>query len=359
MRSQDIANKFLQDQVLVDEKVTLDLNGYLIALRSNSQPLLQQLEQYFAHVRGSGTADVEVICIESDVFDAGVEFVDWKREPGKSGRKDAYFDLEDARLVQKVRTGMVFLQSENHRIAIGPCLQYDNQVINYINAQYMNWLQQHGELICHASGLVINDRCMAIAGFSGGGKSTLMLHMLAKPGVAYLTNDRLFLSRKDEHVIATGIPKLPRINPGTIVNDPLLRPILSEQRCEELLALPKEELWHLEEKYDVDVEAIYGENKIVPQQTITTFLILNWKFNDDKPCAINRVNIVERQELLGAVMKSPGPFYQFKDGGFFQDEMQLEQGRYLEMMQDISVYEATGRVDFDYAVKYCIEHVNG
>ena len=359
MLAADIARQFLQGRQLVEESVTLDLNGYLVMLRSNSAALLTQLEKYFSHVLGSDKADVEVICIESEVIDAGVEFVDWQREPGKTGRKDAYFDLDDARLVQKVRTGMVFLQSESHRIAIGPCLQHDNQVINYINAQYMNWLQQHDELICHASGLVINDQCLGIAGFSGGGKSTLMLHMLAEPGVAYLTNDRLFLSRSDHGVMATGIPKLPRINPGTIVNDPLLRPILSEQRCQQLLAMPTQELWHLEEKYDVDVEAIYGENKIVSRQEITAFLILNWKFDDEQPCTIRQIDINERQELLAAVMKSPGPFYQFRDGHFFTDEMQLDKAGYLEMLQGIRVYEATGRVDFDSAVNYCIEQMSG
>ncbi len=358
MQAKKLADQFLKDQQLDDRKVILDLNGFRIALSSNSIALLQHLENYFSHVVAEGESEVEVVCIESAVVDPGVEFIDWQREPGKSGRKDAFYDLEDGRLVQKVRTGMLFLQSESYRIAIGPCNQYDNQVINFINAQYMNWLQQHDELICHASGLVINDQCMAIAGFSGGGKSTLMLHMLAEPGVAYLTNDRLFLSRENNVVVAKGIPKLPRVNPGTIVHDPLLRPILTAGRCEELLAMPKEELWHLEEKYDVDVEAIYGENKIVQQQKITAFLILNWKFNDVSPCAIKQVDLIQRQELLGAVMKSPGPFYQFKDGHFFTDDMQLEERYYLEMMQGIRVYEATGKVDFDYAQKFCIDMLN-
>ena len=90
----------------------------------------------------------------------GPEFIDWAREPGKTGRKDSYLDLDGGRLVRKVRTGMVFLQSAGERIAAGPCLRYDNQVINFINAQYMNWLQNQGWLICHASGLVTGGRCL-------------------------------------------------------------------------------------------------------------------------------------------------------------------------------------------------------
>jgi HprK-related kinase B len=260
--------------------------------------------------------------------------------------------------VLKVRTGMLFLQHDTYRVVIGPCNEYDNQVINFINAQYMNWLQQQGALICHASALVLNNRCMAIAGFSGGGKSTLMLHLLEDDDVHYLTNDRLFLSHAENGIQATGIPKLPRVNPGTIVNNDRLQPLLSKQRISELQAMPKQELWHLEEKYDVDVTAVYGEGKIVTQAPIDTFLILNWSFNSDQNCQIQPVEINERTELLKAVMKSPGPFYQFADGSFYQDDMQQNPEDYLDYFTDIRVLEATGKVDFDMASRYCHEYLS-
>ena len=353
----EVAGQWMQGIALLSKVVCLDLDGYGIAIKSNSEVLLDHLQQYFRHVISDRPADIEVICIDSQVIDSGFDFVDWKREPGKSGRKDAYYDLDDGRLVLKVRTGMQFLQHEHYRIAIGPCNEFDNQVINFINAQYMNHLQQHDALICHASGLVVNNRCMGMAGFSGGGKSTLMLHMLDDEAVHYLTNDRLFLDRVADGIRATGIPKLPRINPGTIVNNPRLKPILDDQRCEELLAMPKEQLWHLEEKYDVDVEKIYGRNKIISQQSMDSFLILNWSFNDDIACAINEVNIAERSELLKAVMKSPGPFYQFADGSFFQDDMELPEDAYLDYLKELTVFEATGKVDFNYASDFCLAYL--
>jgi len=354
----EVAGQLLQGHQLSDKIVHLDLDGYVIALKSNSRKLLDHLQQYFSHVVSETSADIEVICIDSHVIDSGFDFIDWKREPGKTGRKDACHDLEDARLVLKVRTGMLFLQHEKHRIVAGPCNKYDNQVINFINAQYMNWLQQNHALICHASGLVVNNRCMGIAGFSGGGKSTLMLHMMDDDNVHYLTNDRLFLTKEDHTIEAVGIPKLPRINPGTIVNNPRLKPILSQQRCEQLLLMPKQELWHLEEKYDVDVEQVYGKGKIVTRQRMDSFLILNWSFKNQAPCSINKVNISERTELLEAVMKSPGPFYQFSDGRFFQDDMALPEAEYIDYLQHLNVFEATGKVDFDYASDYCLQWLN-
>ena len=46
----------------------------------------------------------------------------------------------------------------------------------------------------------------------------------------------------------SGIPKLPRINPGTALNNPSLRSILSPERRAELEGVDAGELWSLEEK---------------------------------------------------------------------------------------------------------------
>lgn len=351
------AQKLIADHQLVDGQIVLELDGLRIGVRANTNALLEKLGMYFSHVLGAGPADIEVLALQSDALDLGVEFTDWHREPGKTGRKDTYVNLPDGRLHRKARTGMIFLQSDAHHIAAGPCLENDNQVINFINALYMSHLQQNGALICHASGLTMNWQCLGMAGFSGGGKSTLMLHMLAEQGVRYLTNDRLFLQREADEVKAMGIPKLPRINPGTIVHNETLMPMLSEQRREELLALAPQELWALEEKYDVDVEDIYGEDKIASNAVLAAFLILNWSLDSTEPCTIEQVDLSARRELLDAVMKSPGPFYQFKDGSFYGDENELSFDAYLEMLADIPIFEARGGVDFEQAARFGLDQL--
>jgi HprK-related kinase B len=333
---------------LCDQTLTLEVGECILDIRSNSSELIHQLTRYFAHVIGSTSEpDFEVVAIERDAPELGIKFKDWKREPGKTGRKDSYFDLPGARLVRKVRTGMVFLQSETQRIAAGPCLRYDNQVINFINAQYMNWLQQRGWLICHAAGLVYNDQTLGIAGFSGGGKSTLMLHMLENPEIKYLTNDRLFIKLDSTTTHAVGIPKLPRINPGTIVHNPRLHPLIPAQQREALLAMPREELWELEEKFDVIIDEIYGRDRITTAAPLTAFLVLNWQRNSDESLKLQRVDLAERRDLLAAIMKSPGPFYQYNDGRFFQDDTPLDEEAYLDALQNVVIYEASGGIDFD------------
>lgn len=332
---------------LLDESLLLACGDCVLRLRTNSGKLLENLRHYFTHFQTQNQTPVlEVIAVEREVVELDTEFTDWKREPGKTGRKDAYLDIPNARLIRKVRTGMLFLQSETQRIAAGPCLEYDNQVINFINAQYMNWLQQRGWLICHASGLVRNGKVLGMAGLSGGGKSTLMLQLLDQEDVNFLTNDRLFIRSDKGGVMACGVPKLPRINPGTIVTNPVLEQMIPAPERAKLRSLPKRELWELEEKYDVDIEAVYGAGRIGSQAPLHGFLVLNWQHESDRPLLLQQVDLSQRRDLLAAIMKSPGPFYQYADGGFFQDTTQLDERPYLHLLKCIPVYEATGQIDF-------------
>jgi HprK-related kinase B len=346
------------NETLCDDELVLDLEGCILRLRSNSGALVEKLRKYFAHVAGAvGSPDIDVIGIERAPLETGLAFTDWKREPGKSGRKDAYLDLPGGRLVLKVRTGMLFLQSKSARIAAGPCLEYDNQVINFINAQYMNWLQHREWLICHAAGMVHDGRGFGIAGFSGGGKSTLMLHLMDHEEVSYLTNDRLFVKQIDDIVVARGIPKLPRVNPGTIVHNPRLQPLIPAPQREALLQLPPEKLWELEEKYDVDVEQVYGKDRIVQEARLSAFLVLNWKRDGSQPLGVTQVDLGQRRELLGAIMKSPGPFYQYPDGTLYQDDTDFDEQAYLDVFSEVTVYEVTGRVDFEALTNFCLERL--
>jgi HprK-related kinase B len=341
---------------LSTQTVALALPGLNLVIRSNSDQLLQSLEHYFRHVVSSPAEEaIEIIAIECQPVDLGIEFMDWKREPGKTGRKDSYHDFPGGRLVRKVRTSMVFLQSSAYVIAAGPCLRNDNQVINFITSQYMNWLQQQGWLICHASGMVNHGNCLAMAGLSGGGKSTLMLKLMDDPDMVFLTNDRLFIKSIDGVVHARGIPKLPRINPGTIVHNPALHALIPAEQREALLRLPVDDLWHLEEKYDADIESLYGPDRIGHEALLSGFMILDWSRNSSVPLSVDRVDIREQPGLLDAIMKSPGPFYLYPDGNFHQDSASLQMEPYLEVLQDIKIYVARGRIDFDALAEYCLD----
>ena len=356
MMSKDIAAHLAEGHALLPDGLMLALPDMTIRLRSNSAALLEKLASYFKHiVVPDGDANIEIHAFDGASPTLPLAVTDWPREPGKAGRKDAFFDLSDGRVVKKVRTGMVFLQSRDHRIAAGPCLENDNQVINFINAQYMNMLQQNGWLICHAAGLVRHGRALGLAGFSGGGKSTLMLHMLSQSDTAFLSNDRLFVQQTDEGVLAAGIPKLPRINPGTALNNPRLGGIVAAERRAELVALPTTELWDIEEKYDVDIEQIYGPGRIVARVPLSGFVVLNWSHSAKDAAKVEEIDLRERRDLLAAVMKSPGPFYQLADGSMYANSSEIDEQGYLSALAGVPIYEVTGRVDFDRVARQCLD----
>ena len=76
----------------------------------------------------------------------------------------------------------------------------------------MNYLQQNDWLICHAAALEANNGAMAIAGFSGGGKSTFMLHLLREAGMRFISNDRLFVKPLAGQLQVRGVPGVLQIN---------------------------------------------------------------------------------------------------------------------------------------------------
>ncbi|MCP4285005.1 MAG: HprK-related kinase B [Gammaproteobacteria bacterium] len=354
------ATALKNDASICGDALYLRMGDCTLRLRSNSAALISGLSRYFVHASGKAVEpDLDVLAIECEAPNLDIEFVDWVREPGKTGRKDAYYDFEGGRLIKKVRTGMVFLQSESERIAAGPCIENDNQVINFINAQYMNWLQHRQWLICHASGLVYHGQCLGMAGFSGGGKSTLMLHLMEHEGISYLTNDRLFIRQVGGETRAEGIPKLPRINPGTIVHNKRLHSLIKPTERERLLNLPPQALWEIEEKYDVQVEALYGRGKVTPSAPLSAFLVLNWQRDSNHRLELKQIDINERRDLLKAIMKSPGPFYQYADGSFYQDTAVLEAQAYIDVLRDVKVFEASGGVDFDGLIQRCLDNVMG
>ena len=344
---------------LEPSSLCLQLQGYRLVIRSNSAAFMKRMQHYFSHLLVDPGNDVkaEVLAIDRDSVDTGFDFVDWKREAGKSGRKDAIYDFPGGRLVHKVRTGMVFLQSGSALVAAGPCLEYDNQVINFINSQFLNWLQNDGYLLCHAAALSRNDHGLAIAGLSGGGKSTLMLNLLEDDATVYVSNDRLLLSTQGTAVHAVGIPKLPRINPGTIVNNPRLIPLIDEADRNRLLQLEKQELWKLEQKYDVDINELYGAGRIRHDTRLQKFLVLNWQHDTSQQTRVQRVRLQDRMELLSAIMKPSGPFYLDAHGHFNTDDEMPQAAAYLAALADVEIYEASGRVDFECLGAVCREQL--
>ncbi len=321
--------------------------GHLRVRLECTGALRTELEMYFDDaLAGPGPVDIVVEVLDGQRLDPEPDWIIWDREPGKTGRKDAILDLGDGRLVHKLRTGVTFLQASDRAVAFGPCAQNPNQVINFVNTQILNTCQRNGWQICHAAALTDGRRTLAIAGVSGGGKSTAVLRMLDIEGTSYVSNDRL-LVRAGTPPDALGIPKLPRINPGTILHNPRLASMLSDERRAEVAALPIQGVWDLEEKHDLFIGQIYGAGRVRYDAPLTHFWVLNWSRESDAATEIRPVSLADRPDLLSAIMKSPGPFYQGPDGVFLRTAELPNPAGYLAALDGVAVFEVSGRIDFD------------
>ncbi|MFV9615387.1 MAG: HprK-related kinase B, partial [Gammaproteobacteria bacterium] len=85
------------------------------------------------------------------------------------------------------------------------------------------------------------------------------------------------------------------------------------------------------------------------------FVILNWQRDASEQTRVAVVDIAQRRELLAALMKSPGPFYQHADGTFHSDTAAFDEQAYLDVLDGVTIYEITGQIDFDTAGKQLIE----
>lgn len=338
----------------VVDSLGLRLADVFVVVRSNDQRHIDELRAYFGEfvVDDAGDDAIEIFAFEGEEPDlGGLDLTVRPPEPGKSSIKEAYIDLDDGRIIRKLKTGVVFLAGGGVHVAVGPCRAHPNQIVNFVNNRFIELRMREGSLLCHAAAVAKGDRGLVLAGFSGMGKSTLALHLMEE-GLDYVSNDRLLIRRApgagDGELLSCGVPKLPRINPGTALSIPRLRPIVPEELRVRYDALPVGELWAIEEKYDVDVDAFYGIGKIRLIAPVQTLMILNWR-RDAGPCEIRPISLEERPELLAVVMKTAGLFYEERAGAL---PAEPDPARYIDLLRGFHVVELAGGVDFPAAVAY-------
>lgn len=332
----------------------LDVGGFVVRLRSNCSTLMGALSAYFADlvVPAASRADIRIDALETAPPRFPLEYRDWPREPGKVGKKERYADAPDGRVVQKTRTGMQFLLSSNVLLAVGPCLKNLNQVINFVISQYLGKRIDEGWALCHAAGVASQGQGIAIAARAGAGKSTLALHLMSS-GSSFVSNDRLLVKKAGALTEICGVPKMPRVNPGTLLHNPDLVRILPTGRREALEHLAPGELWALEEKYDVMVHDVYGAGRCLYRAPLRALIVLDWARASDRATRFDPVDIGERPDLLALVIKSPGVFHRDGEARAAHETARPHPDAYVRALAGVPVYEAAGRADFDAGVAFC------
>ncbi len=342
-----------------------DFGGFKVWVQSNDAALIEVLERYFAGFRclpAPPAPDATLITAlqHGATLDLGRghEMTPGPYKASVNGPKEAYVDLVDGRLAHKLRTGMWFLFGGDLHLAVGPCRDNPNQVINFINNRMIQRTLHRGALLGHASAVVHQAgrdpeaprAAVAIAGFSGMGKSTLALHLLNDRRLDFLSNDRVMLEAptrdsgddSGDGPGIWGVPKHPRINPGTILHNPALAPLLDPDQRAQFEALDPAQLWALEHKFDGLISTCFPAQRFLLRARLCGLVILDWT-RGGGPCRAQRVDLRTRTQLLPALMKAPGSFYQPGP----RELPSRDATRYLEFLDGVPVVELSGGVDFD------------
>jgi HprK-related kinase B len=354
MTMNDIVGENLKAQP-ANHRVKLQFGDVSVDVLTNSAELRDKLLFYYQDFMGHGHRPViEITAVETLPLDLDVPLTVKKPDPGKTKIKEEYADLVDGRIVRKRLTGMVFVFGGDRHVALGPCVSNDNQVINFINNRFIEHLIKDGCLLFHAAGIAWKGRGLVISGFSGTGKSTLALHIM-RSGTDFVSNDRVMVKRSPQQRTMYGVAKMPRVNPGTVLNNDLLRSVIPEHERLRFEALPPDELWDLEHKYDAFIDQCFGRGKFKVSCPMAGLVVLNWE-RTDAPCEVRTVDLGQRKDLLPAFMKSVGLFFELDDATLRLD---FSETAYLDLLKGCPVLEITGGVDFDAASRGCLDFLHG
>lgn len=344
--------ELLKAQEGLDAVVNLDFDGCTVRIHTNSSVLCSMLENYYSEFIVDAVDPVIVV----DVYDGvsigiDLDLAIQERAAGKLP-KESWSDLGDGRVIRKEKTGMMMAFGHGLNLVWGECVANDNQVINFINNRFMEYRQRKGALLFHSSAIVCGKRGVAISGISGAGKSTLALHLMNE-GFDFLSNDRVLVEKNVHGVQMTGVVKHPRINPGTALSVPGLEDVLKEEDARIYSNMPDDELWQIEHKHDALVNEIYGTGKFTISAPLNALFVLSWNRNSSDT-VITKVDLASRPELLGAVVKSPGLFYWPVDSSF---SYVTDETNYLALLKGCDVYEVSGAVNFEIAVKFIADYL--
>ncbi|GAB6097033.1 hypothetical protein JCM14469_32870 [Desulfatiferula olefinivorans] len=335
--------------------IDLRFGDCTVHVQANRRDIVDDLSGYCRpFVVESSRPNIVISVHETDETDTGLRYAPREPDPGKAKVKEEYADTPDGRVVRKCLTGMVFVFGGGEHLAMGPCLANMNQVVNFINNRYIEWMLCRGCLLGHAAGVEYRGRGMALAGFSGMGKSTLSLHIMSR-GTRFVSNDRLIIEENGKGLIMNGVAKLPRVNPGTVLNNPDLASVIPDDEQNRLRQISPADLWTLEQKYDVPIDRCFGEDRFILRAPMEHLVLLNWT-RSDQPMTVRPIDPAQRKELLPAFMKTPGLFIHSVEGC---NLLEGDADTYAHWLSRCRVWEFSGGVDFDKATHICLDILRG
>jgi HprK-related kinase B len=224
--------------------------------------------------------------------------------------KESYYDRGGVRYVLKNRTGMLIKLALGRGEAFigGDIDRHLNQVVNLVNTLFGMSLVERGYAMLHGSAVVRagGDDATIFLGNSGSGKSSLALQLIETGGYDFVSNDRVLLKVERGAVHLVGLPKKPRVNPGTLLASKSLSRLLPARKRPAYEQLSPAELWQLEDKTDVDVMRALGAQSRL-SGVLDRAYSLEWRTSGEG-LRIEELDVAGALEAMTSTAKDFGPF---------------------------------------------------
>lgn len=323
----------------------LRLGDTHVVVRSNSSRLMDALTAHYRDfLDEAGDPDIVVTALDGGPVPSPLPFCSREGEGGHP--KEEYADLADGRVVRKCRTGLWLVFGRAGHFILGPCLRNVDQVVNAINARCGDREMRVGALLFHAAGVCLGQAGLALSGFAGAGKSTLALEIM-RHGAAFVSNDRVLIGPGPQGCVMTGLARMPRVNPGTLLHNEALAPILTEEERASYLRLAPGELRQVERKYDVCIHDCFGPGRFRLRARLRALVVLCWEHGGGAMRA-SWTDIQARADLLPAFMKDVGVFFE-------EGPRRARAHEYRALLEDSPLLVIHGGVDFKRAAALCLD----
>jgi len=348
------------------KELDLTLPGCRVQLRVDAPIVFAELADYFAEFisprASAATPDLVITALSGETPPLPPSLTSKltiKEDDKGRPPKEAWIDLADGRIVHKIRTGVVLIMGTGVDLIAGPIADHVDQAVNFVNHRLMQRWIAAGGVLAHAAGIARGDRGLILCGSAGAGKSTLALHMMAAdPSLAFVSNDRAVLDRKtgdgSSEVRLLGIPKQPRVNPGTVLHNPSLASMIDDDERRRYAAMPVSELRFLEEKRDAMIPALFGPGRFLLEARALGLVILRWTPGGG-PMRIQEVPLEGRPDLQAILHKRLGLF--FWPLASPTDEAGM--AALATVLAGVPAYEVSGGIDFDAATTWADELLGG
>ncbi|MFN7975041.1 MAG: HprK-related kinase B [Acidobacteriota bacterium] len=323
--------------------LTIQMRDVVMEVRSNDAPVMDEISTiYGRHVRARVPAPRFVIHAIEGAWERDTQgFQDYVLPNGRS--KERFKDEGGTRFVVKRSTGLWTVFDDQQYVVVGPVSDTLNQLNNIINSVFMKEMDERGYLICQTAGLELDGHGFVLAGRSGAGKTTTLLKLMEKGGV-FVSNDRLLVRRSGRTFEMNGIAKWPRVNAGTMTGEPRLAALLPAEARDRYARMPYDELFALEEKYDVDVAKVYGVDRFKDTSRFERIYYLSWSRKGEGFA-------IEPATEDDAFWQDFGPNL-YRDGGVFDLRNTAStwgppiEKRYRTALQGARIFVVKGKVDF-------------